>query len=75
LKKRGKRETGAFQCVIENDIYKNCERDSYASSNNVTAGGQTFKRTDQTTMHNYKLNVHQQDNEVPVAQGRNKNKH
>jgi len=39
--------------VIENDIYKNSETDSYASSNTVTAGGQTSRWTDQTTMQNY----------------------
>jgi len=29
--KREKKETGALQCVIENNIHKNCETDSYDS--------------------------------------------
>jgi hypothetical protein len=36
------------------------------------AGGQTFRRTDQTTMQNYYRNIHQHVDEVPMAQDRNK---
>jgi hypothetical protein len=61
-----KNETGALQCVIENDIYKNCETDSYESRRSDI-------QADRSNHHeNYYRNIQQHDDEVPMAQDRNK---